>query len=474
MSSTLFVVLSFEGPDKYSRVGGLATRVTGLTRNLARKGFESHLFFIGDPKLPGHEVQEEGLLHLHRWCQWLSQHYLAGAYEGEAQKLQDWNRSLPGWLMSQVVLPAVRAGRPVVIIGEEWQSADALIAIHAASVAAGVAGGVHLMWNANNVYGFERINWTALNAAAKITTVSRYMKYVMEDEGIVPRVIPNGMEDEWLNPPDQAAVRHLQQALRGRVAITKIARWDAEKRWDYAVDAIAQLKELGDRPVLFARGGAPSAGGTVLRLIQDRGLTYNRVQWTEQGTGPLVDALLPALDADVVLLESHLVEEQSKVLYEASDAVLANSSLEPFGLVGLEAMAAGGIAAVGLTGEDYMTSGYDAISLQSDDVMELVHHIHQLRRYPAVDQAMRRAAKVSAKRFTWGSVIDRTLFQYLRELGVDPFPARLPVPPPSRLAAPSHKTVEKPRPAARPGPSNRSPSPFSLQPRRPLVVPQVA
>ena len=33
-----FHVLSFEGPDAYSRVGGIATRVEGLTETLAAGG----------------------------------------------------------------------------------------------------------------------------------------------------------------------------------------------------------------------------------------------------------------------------------------------------------------------------------------------------------------------------------------------------------------------------------------------------
>jgi hypothetical protein len=46
--TTQFHVLSFEGPDAYTRAGGLAIRVTGLTRALADNGFETHLWFVGN------------------------------------------------------------------------------------------------------------------------------------------------------------------------------------------------------------------------------------------------------------------------------------------------------------------------------------------------------------------------------------------------------------------------------------------
>ena len=76
-----FHILSFEGPDAYARAGGLASRVTGLANQLSALGCETHLWFVGDPRLPGHE--SHGQLHLHRWCQWISEHHPRGVYDGE-------------------------------------------------------------------------------------------------------------------------------------------------------------------------------------------------------------------------------------------------------------------------------------------------------------------------------------------------------------------------------------------------------
>ena len=86
-------ILSFEGPDTYARAGGLATRVTGLAAALAAAGCETHLWFIGDPALPGHETR--GRLRLHRWCQWISRYHPAGVYDGEEGKHADYAASLP-------------------------------------------------------------------------------------------------------------------------------------------------------------------------------------------------------------------------------------------------------------------------------------------------------------------------------------------------------------------------------------------
>jgi hypothetical protein len=62
-----FHLLSFEGPDDYAKAGGIATHVSGLGQVLADAGFDTHLWFIGNPDLPDHETHER--LHLHRWCQ---------------------------------------------------------------------------------------------------------------------------------------------------------------------------------------------------------------------------------------------------------------------------------------------------------------------------------------------------------------------------------------------------------------------
>ena len=103
-----FVLLSFEGPDAYSRAGGLGARINGLAHALAEEGHDAHLFFIGSPDVPGHEVLCDGKLHLHRWCQWISAYHPGGVYDGEEGKLYDWNASLPAWL-EEHLLPSLIA-----------------------------------------------------------------------------------------------------------------------------------------------------------------------------------------------------------------------------------------------------------------------------------------------------------------------------------------------------------------------------
>lgn len=125
----LFCVVSFEGPDRYSRMGGLAERAEGLARGLAGHGYETHHYFFGDPRLPGTERLWNGHLTLHRWAQWLSAGCQGGVYEAEEARCRDLATSLPRHLLEEVIRPMVRARFVPVILGMEWQTVGFLTAL---------------------------------------------------------------------------------------------------------------------------------------------------------------------------------------------------------------------------------------------------------------------------------------------------------------------------------------------------------
>jgi glycosyltransferase involved in cell wall biosynthesis len=129
------------------------------------------------------------------------------------------------------------------------------------------------------------------------------------------------------------------------------------------------------------------------------------VTCTDGSATALWQAIRTAPASDVVFIENAVSRPQLQCLYGASDGVLANSGIEPFGLVGLEAMACGGVSFLGATGEDYATPGHDAISLQSSSPRELVGHLLHLRQYPDRVARLRHHARRTAMRFTWDQVI---------------------------------------------------------------------
>ncbi|HXD50072.1 MAG TPA: glycosyltransferase [Gemmatimonadaceae bacterium] len=405
--NSVIAVVSFEGPDRYSQAGGLGVRVTGLVHSLAGLGFETHLFFIGDPALPPVERVGDGRLVLHRWSQWISANCRRGVYDGELAKVADLTASLPPVLIDQVVQPALAAGKIPILLFEEWQTAACVSRVSGMLSAAAIRDRTLVAWNANHCYGFERIDWSGLATAAMITTVSRHMRSIVRACGADARVIPNGIPESALEPVarrEVSAVRAATSAHRDAGLCFKMARWEREKGWAQALDAVTHLRDRARPMMLVARSGGPSgSGGELAHDAEARGLRLVSFDSEAAFVAGLGDGARDG--ADVVNLRFGVSASLARTLYAASDGVLANSVSEPFGLVGLEAMAAGGVAYTGGTGEDYAIAGRNAIVLETLDPGEIIRHWEELASSPETVSRLRREARKTAREYEWRSVI---------------------------------------------------------------------
>ncbi len=405
--NTEFVLLSFEGPDQYSLAGGLGVRVAELSRALAEAGFRTHLFFVGDPGKPPLEEFEGGRLMLRRWSQWVSRYYTNGVYQGEKEKVYDFQSSVPEFVADHIVAPALREGRTPVIMGEEWHTASTMSRLSDLLHGRGQRQQSLLLWNANNTMGFENIDFARLRFTTTITTVSHYMKHSMWMWGINPLVLPNGIPSRLLQPLDADAVRAVRSAVGGDMMLVKVGRWDPDKRWNMAVDAGARLKRMGQRPRLVFRGGIEPYEGEVMNNARAQGLEVRNVgKPARQDVAGWAEALSSAADADIINLKFFVPDELLRLLYAGADAVLANSGMEPFGLVGLEVMACGGTAFTGATGEEYARAFENAVVLETDDPNEIVTGLAYLREHPEEAERMRAAARVTASEYTWARVVE--------------------------------------------------------------------
>ncbi|HYT36134.1 MAG TPA: glycosyltransferase [Ktedonobacteraceae bacterium] len=408
--NTMFVMLCFEGPDVYSTAGGLGTRVTELSEALATQGYTTHLIFIGDPYKPDVEVRVDGRLILKRWSQWVSKYHLNGVYDGEEEKLYDYNESVPYHIYNEIVRPAQAEGKMVVIMGEDWHTAEAICRTSDLLHWFGVRQKVLVLWNLNSLMSLHRINWGRLSFVATLCTVSKYMKHRMWAYGINPLVIPNGIPTRHLTPVDAKDVKRLreigQQGDPSRLFLFKIGRFDPDKRWIMAVEAVARLKHSGHPVTLFVRGGIEPHGADVLRHAYNIGLTIRDVVAQRPSMKQCMDAIKKAGPADIYNLRFFLPEEFVRTTYAAADATLANSGHEPFGLVALEVMAAEGIAVTGSTGEDYAISFENAIVTETDDPDEIVGYLLYLRRHTEEQERIRCAGRRTAEQFLWDQVIE--------------------------------------------------------------------
>jgi glycosyltransferase involved in cell wall biosynthesis len=408
--NTLFVILSFEGPDVYSTAGGLGTRVSELSEALATQGYTTHLIFIGDPTKPSTELRVDGRLILKRWSQWVSKYYPNGVYDGEEEKRYDYSESVPYHIYEQIVRPAVEENKTVVIMGEDWHTAEAISRTSDLLHWFGVRQKVLMLWNLNSLMSLHRINWGRLSFVVTLTTVSKYMKHKLWNYGVNPLVIPNGIPARHLNSVDIGVVKRLREIARQgdprRMFLFKIGRFDPDKRWMMAIEAVARLKHSGHPVTLFVRGGIEPHGTEVLSHAYNLGLEIRDVVAQRPNLEQCLDAMAKADHADLYNLRFFLPEEFVRAIYTSADATLANSGHEPFGLVALEVMAAQGIAVTGSTGEDYAISFENAIVTETDDPDEIVGYLLHLRRHPEEQERIRSAGCQTAKQFLWDQVIE--------------------------------------------------------------------
>jgi glycosyltransferase involved in cell wall biosynthesis len=275
------------------------------------------------------------------------------------------------------------------------------------------------------------------------------MKHAMWRLGLNPVVIPNGIPKLLLGRIDTGSSARLRKSLNCDLVLTKIARWDPDKRWNMAVEATARLKARGLKTRLIARGGVEGYGHEVMYNARSLGLVVRDVFAGCESPDEYLKAIeANSEDADFLNLKFFCPQDLLRTLYHASDAVLANSGREPFGLVGLETMAAGGIAFTGSTGEDYAISFHNSIVLETSDPKEIESYVMYLFNHPDEEEKIRKAARYTAGRFTWDLIIENLVqrLEYqarIQEILTPPERISVPetrIPVPSRIIPVSRNT----------------------------------
>ena len=400
-SKTRVAIVSFEGPDRYSTVGGLATRVSDLVPALVARGYDVTHLFIGDPELPAEE-RRDGARFV-RWGQWISRQHPRDVYDGEWGKWRDLSENVPQWLFENVVAPEGQS----ILLFEDWQTAEAASRTAELAYVRGASRRSVALWNANNTYGCGAVDFERLEMTVRVTTVSRWMRSELRQFGVADAiVIPNGISERMLAPVTASDATALRGALDDHLVFVKVARFDRDKRWLGAIDAIAELKRRGTDVRFLFRGSASPYRDEVLTHLRRRELSVTNLRLDGTLTARGFAGTLASLAADAAFLDFFVPERMLRALYSVADGVLANSEREPFGLVGLEVMGTGGIAYVGTTGEDYAQPLGNAVVVRTEDPLEVADAAEYLRQRPELAKRIRTEGKQTAKRYAWPRVID--------------------------------------------------------------------
>jgi glycosyltransferase involved in cell wall biosynthesis len=419
--NTVFVVLCFEGPDSYSMAGGLGEKITHMTNTLANLGFVVHHFFIGDPRLDGIELRKDGRLILHRWCQWISDSHTGGVYDGEQWKIDDYTKSASLYAVQEVIHPAISSGKMVVVLGEEWQTFEAMCCIHDLLQIYHLRDKAILFWNANEIYGFEQIDWDSLSRATTITVASEYMKQIMLKKGINPVVLPNGIPEVLLETVDEAAVSQIKEILGAETIFAKVDRWHQDNGWGPAVNAVNNLNRVGDSAKLLAHIGVVSDRKKVAHEAKLLGMVIKNITleidsnnsylnaMSENDLTPYFEALTKVSTSDIFNFDYPIPPSLLSLLYQASDVVLADSDHDPFGFVGMEAMAAGSILFTSRRTKGHAEHMQNAVVLERYTAEEIQFYVSYLRLHPEKREMIRACARQTAEQWTFKGVAKRLL-----------------------------------------------------------------
>ena len=89
-----------------------------------------------------------------------------------------------------MIAPAVSDGKYVVVLGEEWHTSWSMRLVSDLLYYRGLRDRVVMLWNANNTYGFNRIDWAPLNLASTVPlhasqmyakNVSAFLGHIVQD-----------------------------------------------------------------------------------------------------------------------------------------------------------------------------------------------------------------------------------------------------------------------------------------------------
>ncbi|HWG98239.1 MAG TPA: glycosyltransferase family 4 protein [Pilimelia sp.] len=249
------------------------------------------------------------------------------------------------------------------------------------------------------------VEWWLGHEAARVLVCSEYMKWevtrLLELTPGKVEVIPNGVDEQvWQAPPRAVAAARSRFAGAGPL-IGYAGRLVYEKGVQHLVHAVPKLREEhpGLRVVI-------AGDGPYRNELQEEARRL-RLQRTVSFAGFMTEAELPAL-------------------FAATDATVVPSMYEPFGMVALEAAAAGAPLAVAATGglAEIVQPGVTGVTFPHSDPDALAAAVGTLLGDEVFARRVAREARnMVAERYGWSAIAARTAGAYVTAHREAPTPA---------------------------------------------------
>jgi glycogen synthase len=382
------MVLSWEYPPVV--VGGLGRHVHALCEAMAAAG---------------HEVTV------------VSRHAPGAAYDEvvrgvrvvrvpEDPPLFDLEQSLLSWTMAfnhaltRAALAVADQTGPEVVHAHDWLVAHAAttlkhhLGVPLVATVHATEAGRHQGWLPGALNrSIHTVEWWLTYEARRVVTCSEYMRWEvtrlfdLPPDKVTP--IPNGTDPAPVDH-DRAAAMRAQYGGEGPLLLFA-GRLVYEKGLQDVLRAMPRLRRRHPGLRLLVAGEGPQ--GDDLRA-QAKALRLGRsVQWL----GFVEPDRLAALTA-------------------AADCALVPSIYEPFGMVALEAAAAGTPLVVADTGglREFVRHGATGLRFASGDVAGLADAVSLLLRDEVLGRRLARAGRTALAEYTWPAIAARTVTEYRR------------------------------------------------------------
>jgi glycosyltransferase involved in cell wall biosynthesis len=386
MLNMKILMLSWEYPPK--NVGGLSNHVFYLSHALRKLGHEVHVITCEEGDAPVEENNNG--VYVHR----------VTPYKIDTEDFSKWVMHLNFAMIEEATRLINYGGKFDLIHAHDWLSAFTAKAlkwsfkipmvstIHATEY--GRNGGIRTDMQRY----ISSTEWFLTYESWKVVACSNYMRQQVKDLFGSPWdkiwVIPNGVEPQKFN-----------------------FNFDSlEFRRNYAED---------NEKIIFYVGRHVFEKGIHLLVEAARGIvkSYNNSKFVIAGTGPMTEELKNRVrDMGIekkVLFVGYMNDEDRDKLYKVADVAVFPSLYEPFGIVALEAMAAGCPVVVSNTGGlgeiiEHKVNGLKSINGSSESITDNVSQL--LYDNDLANILKENALKTVYEKYTWNKVAELTVEMY--------------------------------------------------------------
>jgi glycogen(starch) synthase len=390
------VMLSWEYPPRI--VGGISPHVYDLSHQLVRLGYEVHVVTKATPLAPSEETDPGGV-RVHRV-------ELGGEPHNFVHEIQLLNRATD--LRVRRLLEDWRPeGRPTLFHAHDWLSLDAarelkyeyqlpvVATVHATE--AGRNNGIH---TGLSRYIHEQEYWLTYEAW-RVIVCSEFMRGQVHEQFACPHdkvdVVYNGVDAAkfaFAMEPEEAAAKRARFADEGEPIVLYVGRFVREKGIHLLLTAAGSVLARQPRAKFVVVGGG--ARENLERFVRWYGIE------------------------DRVLFTGFLSGRPLHELYRLADVAVFPSLYEPFGIVALEAMAAGTPVVASDAGglREVVAHDVTGTSHYSGDSGSLAWAVLRVLEDPARAARLQQAASERlATDFDWANIARQTAQVYERVWG---------------------------------------------------------